>query len=377
MLFTPETAAGYLDNLHTRPSKKLGIPVTWTRMIVHVGDLSTLYSPQEPNIPGLTLSDTAEIGTGLFDEGDALAQTVEQITGKGFTRVDALRTARLQFGLKAHILFHEATIDGHPFYFITYLSRTPEGTENAAEAIADFKNLTWLSQQYNRLPSWARDRYDVIQPISLGYTKYQDNNYPYFTMPFVPWGELGLEAITITSSGMVTDKVPFFRYSVPYTAGMLDESETQARTALSLAHRLAEYDPENAYRDNTGTESFLKQRDDLFKAVALIHILSEGHFPTSHKINAGDFMAVIEASGLRTKLGTIRGGYQSIRDPGEFMEMMQGSVELSPHHKISIHPFRRMLLSQMFDLYQEALDLVTVPAPYRGDPRLSYQDNLK
>lgn len=253
----------------------------------------------------------------MFDSSDALEQTVYAIAGEG--NIKKIRGTHLNLGKKALILLHEVEVDWKPHHFVTYLSRGAEGTVLGDEAVADYRNLTYLSQQFRaRLSPEASKKHRVIQPIAYGLSsEYRGEKYPFFTMPVVnDADEIKYNIHPYLVNGQMFG-APSIIYAYPFDRKTREVNENQYRQGLSLATKIKKltrqrgFDEAIRIAENTEAGILYKTMStEILTQLSLIYLLSQNRFPREFLVSAGDIMAKIAKHSLENITSiTIRGGF--------------------------------------------------------------------
>lgn len=240
----------------------------------------------------------------------------------GYSRDDVAYffSVPIEFGKKAHIVYHEVILrDGKSLEFISYIA-DGNGRSQGYEGSDNFRQLTNLSQQFEeRLRYKYKAKYRVIRPLCKGWVHIKQMGCRAFTMPYVglPYGELHVEVIRYWNNQKeLTGFTPFFRYAVNWTEEMEEISAMCQQDALILRN------------GQPHSELFEKQQDDIVKALILLWKLTDYHFPYQFLINSGDYMAIISDKGLDLILTCIRGGLRHIGpEPQALFNAIQQHLE--------------------------------------------------
>ncbi len=329
--------------------------VLWSALRTPLDELDVLYARQETLSPDLlTQGDLPSVAGHLFDHSEVLQRTLDYLGGRDLGSTEFVRSASLQFGERAHIIFHEAaSTDGRSFHFVTYVSRGPAGTEQAQEAEDNYRNLKLLSSQFEtRLKPYAREKYGAVMPIAFGYTVYKGQNFPIFTMPFIPYGELSTDSFCVLRT-----EIPYFSYAVDYTDDMVRIDRRQGEEAVGTLYRALRGEPDAVLRETDQVKRYEKQRDDLLRGNALIYLISGGFFPKDFQVNAGDWMVLIEEDGLRLALTCVRGGWEALTEE-KFCQKIRGQTEISPSSGRILRPFLGLSAQDFQRIMTEARALI-------------------
>lgn len=295
------------------------------------------FCPEVSLANGINTSDLQVISSELFDQQPEIySHTLKNIANISWDRVLELKTWRHQFGQRAYILLHEAQIHGRktPVYFVTCLAREKDGLPYK-QLKYDFEALQQLADRFDKkLPAQYRNQFSVLKPIGLGRVRYQNGDYPFYTTPFVPLGELKVNFVEILYRNGANLPVPHFDYSIPYNDRMIKTSAqenlmTETRRMdfyKALKERNTSRYPAHLYE----TKRYYRQLETLLKAELFVYHLTGGYFPRDHQINAGDWMAEITDDGLgQMKLITIRGGLEGPYTEEGFYRRLQYQTEIS------------------------------------------------
>lgn len=263
------------------------------------------------------------VGPVLFDDGQALQDTVSALSGQSVETVDGLKGAPLQMGWKAHMLFYEAAVGDTKLHFVTYLSRGSMATELGRETLTDYTSLSWLANQTEqRLRPEVSKQFGVIKPAAQGEVRFNNKQFPFYTMPFLSLGELHVDL-----KNTITIAFPYFRYCAEYTNEMADEIQPQVNALEDLGLRFAISGMSNQLLAHDEVfNRFALQRHDLLRADCLVYLLSEDRFPREHDVQAGDYMAKIYPDSLDLRLITVRGGFTRPMLQREFYELLMSQI---------------------------------------------------
>jgi len=279
-----------------------------------------------------------------------------------------LRIGRFEGGRYALILLCQAVVNDSKYHFVTYLSRGPYELnhvygkdQNLSELTEqDFHDLRTLSEQFRqKLRSETRKRFNVVSPLALGKVSYDGKNYAFFTMPFVPRGEINIESQDFSKKGEIRT-IPYFRYAIPWSAQMQKTKLEQEETVLSFGRKVLSGDlNENELKNTQEYNTMRNQLCDLAIGEMLIHLVSNGKFPTNHLIGAGDWMGVISAYGLKLTLISCRGGLELISKDA-FLERLRAHKDIAYcRERTSWQPvFNVFSPDQMKQLYNIASHLI-------------------
>ncbi len=308
-IVSPNDIVDRLDFQHQKIIPNLDIPIKWYEIRKERG---FIYNDVSPIIGALGKEDILPLGTSLFDINPViLYDTYGQAIGKD--KIRELSGWEQEFGHMAFIFMYRIRDQkGKSSYFTTYVSRYPEGTERAKAAKRDFQDLQFLSTRFNTgLKEKYKQKFGVVYPIALGTTQYNQKSYPFFTMPFVPFGELNFNVFEVMDDGEYPVMVFFFlSYSKPLNRKMKETIEDQRNTAQSMAREYYNTALDREHLENTRASIIVKkQLDDILLGNMLVYLLSGNRLPKDFLINAGDWMGVINDRGLLLKLISVSGGF--------------------------------------------------------------------
>ncbi|MBI4009460.1 hypothetical protein HY357_04445 [Candidatus Roizmanbacteria bacterium] len=346
-------------------SLTFGVPVTWGELKIATKD-KTSKEWARPDV--INFSDLPVVQPYLFDTAqEVLEQTVSALSQVGINQLESMKIQRIQFGQLAYIFLCEARVEGKPVRFVSYLARGPHeraasgfGGESLSEiAVNDYDSLHYLSRQFDILATpTVRERFDVIRPIALGKIKFKDEHYALFTMPFVPYGELGLESEEFIKESRPDDSYQMlhFKYALPYNKQMARVNRDQSESAIrrGKVFFLGKHTPEQMIT-NPDVVSYTRQKEDYVLGEMLAHLVSGGMFPTQHLVNAGDWMGMISSKGLRMKLITIRGKLSPISKRDFIRHLLSHTEKLwTGHSFVEVPIFRDLDPQKLEQLYDEA-----------------------
>lgn len=361
-MFRPEQVKAQMHDTRLSFNHSLGLPFVWNNIHVPAGSLPQIFRAQEPKFfpDQLTIDTLPSLAPQLFSDPDTLSQTVSTIAGASVGEIDILRGGLLQMGHMAHILFYDAVVGDNSYPFVVYLSKGPEGSRLAEEAEQDYSNLKMLAEAFRKgLSLETREKYDVINPIAKGNVTYNHQQYPFFTMPFLPLGELCVEFIGITDrSGTIKQAVPYLQYAVPYTEEMVETTTSQIADATTIAKRLVR-ENYGSLLDTKEAQQYKMQRNDLLRGIALVYYLSNRRLPKKHLVNAGDWMVIINNSELILRLITVRGGFGPPLSEEEFYEEIRSHEEPSLHD-VDFSPFMTIRRDEFSEVLSQARSLIQV-----------------
>lgn len=264
----------------------------------------------------------SEIIPVLFENDTTLFETLKIIENGQLLPYSKLETVNEhQLGRNGVIrIFQACTEDGHTTPFVVHISRFP--TENL-RLEKEYKNLKYLSSLFEtHLDEDTRTRFNVVKPLQFGVSGELDScPYPFFTMPYIPQGELNQQYyIHEDSSNGKLLAIPHFIYAIPYNETMFEVNRRQLTdTHLNVQERI---------------ETHKKLCHDLLIVNALIYHLTGGRMLNDMKINAGDFMADMSnfSQGMPLTLVAIQNGLTDPVSLQEWVANMQGHTELSETH---------------------------------------------
>ncbi len=318
----PVFMLNHINGRRTNLNNVLGTPIT-TGIIRPPYKAAFSKEIAEPGM--LRETDLKEVIPHLFDTSfESVVATVNALSPGIEGKINELTVAKLEFGQIAYIFFCNASISNLSVPFVTYLSRGPKkkiipgcGEPSlSGYATVDYTMLKQTLDLFKtRLPTDVRERFDVVGPIALGNFTYKGEDYTFYTMPFIPYGELNLSLQHFQGKNR-TLVLPYFHYSIPWNIDMEKTNNNQhkdtRKRAEAYVQKNSEYD-ESSY-------SFGRQMTDLILGECLVHVVSN-MIGMQHLIIAGDWMAVISPKGLRLKLITFRGPV-GIMNKKKFIDML-------------------------------------------------------
>lgn len=339
--------------------------VQWSQFFVGSTSMEDIVRQQERYFSNSDLqsTDLSDVGTRLFDNNTVVETTLRGISTKDPAALERIRGSLLQMGNKAYILLYEAVAAGERHHFVTYLSRFPEEDPRGGDARRDYLDLRSLAKAFEtRLKPEAQPKYGVVKPLAFDHITVKEKRYPFFTMPFVPMGELAVNAALINPSARDghTPGFPYFSYSVTYTDEMKAETQQHMVAATALAHAVNRGENPQILKYVEKEYTYRSQRKDLLRACSLVYLLSHNRFPKEHLINAGDWMADIGKDALSLRLITVRGGFSTPMTVDAFYERMLTHMEVPTLHNLSLHifPFGGLKKTEFLQVVEEAKTLI-------------------
>lgn len=268
-------------------------------------------------------------------------QTLESTLGAlGVSDIDGLTTTQLQVGLKAYILLHQAWQKrrmGPPKRvgsFITYLSKGAEGTYLGDEAHNDFAALKALHQRHTSLFSEKFcAKFQIVNPFTEFSVPIGDTQFPAFTMPFMPYGELHLRTVFAGSlmSGYIP--IPYLGYAVDFTKDIKRVEHTQEKHALIIRRGMAQPTEETVLAAHQSQHVLTRQFHDLIRFYISIWEAADHHIINEFQICAGDVLGIVDRKGIKKgSICTIRGGFSETPvTQDELYQIVARHAELNLH----------------------------------------------
>lgn len=240
----------------------------------------------------------------------------------------------VQMGQKAYILFGQMRTEAGSRPFAIHIGNNPIDSRYGDEAARDFHDLTYLSDRADRmLPDSLKKKYRFLKPMDLGEpVSIGNGRYSWFTMPFIEdYGELKAD---IEGSGADGVRFLYFRHSLTHDTATTDASKRAQNNARNLHEKILaaarKYGYENAVprmKQLPEAKAIFDQIEDLAFGEALIYLLSDGHMPAEHLVNAGDWMVKFVSDRLYLYLITVRGGFKKLGSDQEFINEMMSHTE--------------------------------------------------
>ncbi len=240
----------------------------------------------------------------------------------------------IQMGQKAYILLGQMRAEAGTRPFAIHVGSNPIDSRSGDEATRDFHDLSYLSDRAERiLPESLKKKYRFLKPMDLGEPVTAGNGrYSWFTMPFIEdYGELKAH---IEGSGADGVRFLYFRHSLTHDTATTDASNRTIKNARKLHEKIRDaarkYGYQNAIprmKQMPEAKIIFDQIEDLALGEALIYLLSEGHIPAEHYVNAGDWMVKFVNDRLQLYLITVRGGFKKLGSDSEFVQAMMTHKE--------------------------------------------------
>ncbi len=176
----------------------------------------------------------------------------------------------------------------------------------------------------------------MVRPLYAGTARFKGEEFgsaPFFfyTAPFIPYGEINLDAIRLVDGNKITGNVPYFTYAVTYNNQMEAAKQQEYAIAYTLAQQKVNPRKRLNYMTDQLENRFRAGRHELLVATMVLHLASGSHLPISHLINAGDVMGGIDEWGNLRHLTwiTIRGGLKvlpNIEDVSAYLQTHQETL---------------------------------------------------
>ncbi len=367
----PEDMLGLLEQAPVLEftSQRYGFPIQWTPDpgfgITTEGEVKTpglIHIEHLPNIAPYLFED---------DPNDSLEHTLQRLAGRSANDCTMLRGWPITFGRLAHMLMFEAQfgIQNDPAYFMVYLSKEPFGAnlENLSNlGFIDFQHLSRISAIYDQiLTEEARERFHMVRPFYGGTAKYHGEGFgsaPFFfyTAPFVPYGEINLDAIRLTQGNDITGLVPHLTYAVQFNRHMNETIHRESTMAYTLAEYLVRPKESRPQSMMPQFESrFPRQRHELLVSTLVLLLASGGQLPSSHLINAGDMMGSIDERGNvhHCTWITLRGGPRALPDIQDGIAYLREHEEILPPYAegLHYHPYGEVTEAEFQQAFKEAV----------------------
>ena len=341
---------------------KRGVPYIWC-----YGPFDETISIQEKGVihqvdRPITVVDLPEAALGLFRSNDALEETVAVISGNRL--IKEVKGCFINFGAKALMLLHQVIIDDGTLYFVTYLSRGSLDTKLGKETEMDFNNLKFLATQFKKnLTPETLLNHRVVDPVAFGVYTWQGDDYPFYTMPFIPDADEITIRLTQYNIPAIQGGIASVEYAVPSdkktkyvnekTIGQIAAAKTKF-TKLFNKHGRVNEELLNEVEPMPAHQNYRGRRKDLLIQMLLIYYLSFNRFPLEFQVSAGDIMARIAENSLENiTLITVRGGFSQELTLDDFFRRLQNHDE--PYYARKGQPTNHVF-PPFFDLKQEDFD---------------------
>jgi hypothetical protein len=228
-----------------------------------------------------------------------------------------VNTRILQGGLNYIHLLQTLRIGNQIDRSVTAISRGAIDTHIGKGLIEDFNALSILKDTIEIHSKSLNGMLNSVDPVFAGDFEYNGHKYPYYTTGLIEnAGEVNI--YYDISTGGYTFQHP------------LGNETPNANLSNIISKNLSMRDP----------RYFWNSLKNIMDSFTLIWKLTGGYFPRDPKINAGDFLANIDANGMNTiTLATFRGGAEKISRRELFTRLydhLETPIDSIDNHSIKI-----------------------------------------